>query len=489
MPAAPSIPASPRRPYLALKHRDFRHLWAAQLVSLTGSQMQTVAINWHVYLLTGSPLALGLVGLTRALPIIVFSLIGGVVADRRDRRRVMFCTQLAMTAIALTLGLLTFAGHDRVGWLYALNILSATAVSFDGPARQALVPRLVPREDLPGALSLNLTAFHTAMIGGPALAGLLIAGGGALLAPHLPPAPTPAHTSAAPALPAGPRAGPGLSGAEVHAATEGLAWIYALNALSFVATLISLATMHPDRGRVTGGGFVAAPPLVALKDGLRFVFTTPLMVWTMGLDFFATLFSGASTLLPLFADRVLGVGPVGYGLLASGPALGALLGSIYTSLRPLPRAQGRVLLWSVTAYGLATVTWGLSRHVVLTFAALAAAGLADLVSTVIRQTLRQVMTPDELRGRMTAVNAIFFMGGPQLGEAEAGLVADLVRRAATSAAIGASIPVATVLGVTVSVVSGGVATLIATAVVAAATPLVRNYDIYTHLHGEPHPPP
>src|ERR1043165_6579562 len=166
-----------RRPYHALQHRDFRRMWAAQLVSLTGSQMQVVAINWHVYLLTRSPLALGFVGLTRVVPIIVFSLWGGIVADRRDRRWIMFWAQSGMTLVALALFALTATGHETLWLIYLFNALSAAAVAFDSPARQALVPRLVPARDLPGALSLNLTMFHAAMIGGPALAGVLIAGG------------------------------------------------------------------------------------------------------------------------------------------------------------------------------------------------------------------------------------------------------------------------------------------------------------------------
>src|SRR5437867_2554358 len=197
-----------RRPYFALRHRDFRSLWTAQLVSLTGSQMQVVAINWHVYLLTRSPLALGFVGMTRVVPIIVFSLWGGILADRHDRRRVMIATQTAMTHVAAGLATLTFARRDTVWLIYALNALSAAAVAFDGPARQSLVPRLVPREDLPGALSLNLTVFHASMIGGPALAGLLIAGTGAVLAPG---GATPEHLL-------------GLA-TDVSQHTQGLAWI------------------------------------------------------------------------------------------------------------------------------------------------------------------------------------------------------------------------------------------------------------------------
>ena len=168
--------ASARRPYYALRHRDYRRLVAGQLFSLIGSQMQVVGINWHIYLLTRSPLALGFVGLTRVVPIIAFSLWGGVVADRYDRRRVMVSTQLGMTAVALALAGLTFAHRETLWLLYGLNFLCAAAGAFDGPARNALLPRLVPAAELAGALSLNFSAFQTAMIGGPAIAGLILAG-------------------------------------------------------------------------------------------------------------------------------------------------------------------------------------------------------------------------------------------------------------------------------------------------------------------------
>ncbi len=426
------------RPYTALRHRDFRWLWLSQFVSQTGSQMQVVAINWHIYLLTHSALALGFVGLTRVVPIILFSLWGGIVADRRDRRSVMLATQSAMAVVSLGLAFLAARGHTAVWAIYALNAIHAAATAFDNPARQALVPRLVPREDLPGALSLNLTMFHLAMIGGPGLAGLLIAGHAALLSPmgHPPP------TSAA--------------GAD----TEALALIYLLNAISFLGVLLALMTMHTS-GRAEVTDTLRESPVESLRSGLRFVFTTPIMVWTMALDFFATFFSGAMSLLPIVADQILGVGPGGYGWLVAAPALGAVAGSIYTTLRPLPHERGKVLLWAVAAYGVATIVFGLSRSFLLTFAALAATGLADVVSTVIRQIIRQLITPDALRGRMTSVNMIFFMGGPQLGELEAGVVASVFASAA--------------LGVTVSVVSGGVATLAAAAYVASATPVVRRH--------------
>jgi len=425
------------RPYAALRHRDFRRLVLGQLFSATGSQMQVVAINWHVYLLTRSALALGFVGLTRVVPIVIFSLWGGVLADRLDRRKLMTATQSAMTVVALMLAAVTFLHRESLWVLYALNALSASAVAFDGPSRNALLPRLVPPEELSGALSLNFSVFQASMIAGPALSGLIIAGSGAGLLPHGP-------------LPPG-----------VHIHTTGLAWIYFLNAISFLGVIAALVTMHTS-GKVVEKSGAPARPLRALKEGLRFVFTTPLIVWTMALDFLATFFSGAMSLLPIFADQILKVGASGYGLLASAPALGALTGSLLTSLRPLPSKQGRVFLWSVATYGAATIVFGLSRSFLLTVAALAATGFADAISTVIRQTLRQLITPDELRGRMTSVNMIFFLGGPQLGEVEAGVVASL-------------------FGATVSVVSGGLATLVIVGLIAWRARALRRYDQHEAL--------
>jgi len=414
------------RPYLSLRHRDFRWLWGAQLISLTGSQMQAAAIDWHVYLLTGSPLALGMVGLSRVIPIVSLSLLGGVVADRYDRKRVMLVTQLTMTTVAALLGFLTLTHHETLYTLYLLTGMTSAAGSFDNPARQALVPRLVPREDLPGALAMNLTMFHAGMIVGPALAGVLIASAGE--------------------------------------GTQGLAWIYLTNAASFLAVVTTLLTMRAS-GKVESTGAALESPMRSLRQGLHFVFSTPVMVWSMVLDFAATFFSGANALLPIFADQVLKVGAVGFGWLRAAPALGALVGSLYTSLKPIPARQGRVFLWAVAAYGFATVVFGLSRSYALTFSALAATGLADLVSTVVRQIVRQTITPDAMRGRMTSVNMIFFMGGPQLGELEAGLLASLF----ASAAIGAS----------VSVVSGGVATLLVVGLVAWRGKVIRDYDSRT----------
>jgi MFS family permease len=433
----PSRRASPA-PYLALRHRDYRRLVWGYLVSGTGSQMQSVAINWHVYLLTRSPLALGFVGLSRVIPIVVFSLWGGVLADRLDRRKLMIVTQSVMTAVAALLAVMTFTHRESLWLLYAMTACSSGAGAFDAPARQALIPRLVPDEDLHGALSLNFAVFQAGMIAGPALAGWIIAGHALV-----PGAAAPAgHPAAA-------------------ASTGGLAWIYLVNALSFLAVIYALATMHisgAPAAALEAGRRAAAD----LREGLRFVFRTPLIVWTMGVDFLATFFAGAMSLLPIFADQVLKVGATGYGFLVSAPAVGALVGSLILSLRPMPPRQGRVFLWAVTAYGVATVVFGLSRSFPLTLVALALTGTADAISTVIRQTIRQLSTPDALRGRMTSVNMIFFMGGPQLGELEAGWLASRFASAA--------------FGVTVSVVSGGAATILVAIFVAALAPVIRNYD-------------
>ncbi|MEO8056405.1 MAG: MFS transporter [Acidobacteriota bacterium] len=423
----------PPRPYDALKHRDFRRLAITQVLSLVGSQMQNVAIDWHVWVLTRSPLALGLVGLVRVVPIVTLSLVGGLVADRHDRRRVMLATQSAMTLVALALGAVTLLGRDSVGLVYALTALTSAAGAFDNPARQSLVPRLVPERDLPGALAILLSAFQLAAVGGPALTGLILA----------------FSTHAAPAAGSAP------------AHTAGLALVYFLNAASFAGVIVTLATLRAS-GRVERAEGAAEHPIESLREGLRFVFTTPILVWTMTLDFFATFFAGSMSLLPIFADRILLVGPAGYGWLRAAPGIGALVSSLWTSVVGLPRRQGRVFLWAVAAYGAVTIVFGLSRSFALTFAALAFVGLTDTISTVVRQTVRQLVTPDALRGRMTGVNMIFFMGGPQLGELEAGFVASLF----ASAAAGASF----------AVVSGGVGTILVAAFVAWRARDVRDYE-------------
>jgi MFS family permease len=390
-----------RASFPALRHRDFRLLWIGQLISVTGSQMQIVAINWHVYLLTKSPLALGGVGLVRVLPIVLCSLVGGVVADAVNRKRLMLVSQSVMLVSAALLALLTATGLASLWPIYLLTAIGSAAVAFDNPARQAMLPTLVPSEDFPNAVSLGIVVFNSATIVGPALAGLLLS-------------------------------------------VRGPALIYAVNAVSFVAVIIALLLIRAS-GRAEVGKGVAQMNLGALRDGLRFVWRTPIIVQTMTLDFIATFFASATALLPIFAAEILNVGARGLGLLAAAPGAGSIVTGLLIARFGAMRKQGKAVLISVAIYGAATIVFGWSRWFWLSLVMLAITGAADTVSTVLRQTIRQLVTPDHLRGRMTSVNMIFFMGGPQLGELEAGVVAALI-------------------GAPLSVVTGGVGCLIAVAV-------------------------
>ena len=408
-------------PFKALQHRNFRLIWIGQLVSMAGSMMQSAAILWHVSVLVEPGrrgLALGLVGLVRVVPIVVFSLIAGVVADAHDRRRLMLVTQTGMAVSAALLSWVAFAGVRAVWPIYALAAVGAAFGTFDNPARQALIPTLVPVEDLPNAISLNAIMFQTASVVGPAAGGVLIGG-------------------------------------------LGIGWAYAFNAVSFLCVIAAVLLMRDVSGNPEGSA--GRISLAAAIEGLRFVFKTPLIRSTMLLDFFATFFASATALLPIFAQDILHVGARGYGVLSAAPSVGAILASL-AMVRLVDRIErrGSVLLWAIAFYGLATVVFGFSRLFVLSFVCLAITGAADTVSMVIRNLVRQLVTPDHIRGRMTSVNMIFFMGGPQLGELEAGLVASA-------------------WGPVVSVATGGLGCLLVTALVAARTPQLRDYRASVHL--------
>ena len=401
--------------FAALRHRDFRLLWLGQIVSVTGSQMQFVAINWHVYLLTKSAFALGLVGLFRGVPIILCSLAGGVVADAIDRKRLMMVTQTVMLASAALLTAGTLKGFESVWPIYVLSAIASAATAFDTPARQALMPTLVPIEDFPNAVSLAVIVFNVATIAGPAIAGFLLA-----------------------------ESGPAI--------------IYGINALSFLAVIAALVAM-----RATGQPDLQterkdALSFAALKEGLSFVWHTPIIVQTMTLDFVATFFASATLLLPIFAQERLHVGARGYGFLAAAPAIGSVLTALVMARLGTLRRQGRLVVASVAVFGVATAAFGVSTIYWVSLLMLAITGAADTVSTVLRQTIRQLVTPNHLRGRMTSINMMFFMGGPQLGELEAGVVAGFI-------------------GAPLSVVIGGLGSLISAAVAAVKSKSLMKFEI------------
>ena len=401
--------------FTALQHRNFRLLWLGQLVSFSGSMMQQAAILWHVSLLVPADrrgLALGIVGLVRVGPIVVFSLLSGVAADALDRRRLMMVTQMSSALVAAGLAVLAFSGAASVWHVYLLAALGAAAGAFDGPARQALIPTLVPRDHLANALSLNQIMFQTASVLGPSIGGLLIA-------------------------------------------SLGIGWAYLFNAVSFLFVLAALVSMRDvpiiDASERADASFAAA------REGIRFVFSSPIIRATMLLDFAATFFASATALLPIFAQDVLHVGARGYGWLYAAPSVGSLFaGALMVRIVDRIERRGAVLLWAIGVYGVATIAFGLSTVFWLTFGCLAITGAADTVSTVLRAIIRQLTTPDRLRGRMTSINMVFFMGGPQLGELEAGLVANWK-------------------GAPFSVLVGGVGTLIAAITVAASVPALRHY--------------
>jgi MFS family permease len=399
-----------------LRHRNFRLIWIGLLLSFTGSFMQNAALLWNVSLLVPADrkgLALGIVGLVRVVPIVIFSMISGVVADASDRRKLMLLTQSGSAVVALGLAWLAFSGNTSVWPVYALAALSSAVGAFDLPARQSLVPNLVPRDDLPNAISLNAIMQQTSQVLGPALGGIVIA-------------------------------------------SANVGWAYMINAISFAAVIVALLLMRDVPGRPEQHGNDAVSWQAAL-EGLRFVFRSPLIRSTMLLDFFATFFSSATALLPIFAQDILKVGATGYGWLYAAPAVGAtMMSAAMVLLTSRINRRGPVLLWAVGLYGLATVIFGFSRSFWITFSALALTGVADTVSMVIRNIVRQLETPDRLRGRMIGVNMVFFVGGPQLGELEAGAVANW-------------------LGAPFSVVSGGLGCMLAVAWLAAATPELRRY--------------
>jgi MFS family permease len=408
-----------RQSIVALQHRNFRLIWIGLLVSFTGSMMQNAALLWHVSLLVAPDrkgLALGLVGLVKVVPVVIFSMMAGVVADAWDRRKLMLFTQTAATFVALGLAAIAFCDVRQVWLIYVLAALGSAVGSFDLPARNALVPTLVPREHLPNAISLNTIMFQTASVVGPSLGGILIA-------------------------------------------ISNVGWVYVANAVSFLSVIAALLMMRdmPERQPVEPGEGRDDVSWHAAVEGLRFVFRAPLIRSTMLLDFFATFFSSAMALLPIFAQDILRVGAQGYGWLYAAPAAGAVvMSAIMVPMTERIQRRGPTLLWAVGGYGLATVVFGLSRSFWLTFFCLAMTGATDTVSMIIRNVIRQLETPDRLRGRMTGVNMVFFMGGPQLGELEAGTVANW-------------------FGAPLSVISGGVGCVVATAWVAATTPALRRY--------------
>lgn len=389
----------------------YRRIVAGDAVSVIGTQVTAVAVPIQVYDLTGSAAAVGLVGLAGLVPLVVFGLYGGAIADAFDRRRLVLLATLGQLLLAVVLVAQAVADLRSTLLLYAVVAGQSALFAIDSPARQAFVPRLLPVELLPAANAIKQVEFNLGVTLGPLLAGVLVA-----------------------------RAG-------YEAA-------YVLDALSFLAVLLAvrgLPAMPPD-----GGGRRAGTASVV--EGLRFLLTQPVLLWTFVADIIAMVLAMPRALFPALAQDVFGGGPQTAGALYSALAVGALLGGVFSGWLGRVRRQGRAVLLAIVAWGAAVAAFGLTDSLPLALVLLAAAGLADMVSAVFRTAVLQAAAPDEMRGRLGGVFIVVVAGGPRLGDARAGGGAELV-------------------GLQGAVVSGGLAVMGLTALVGAAAPALRRYTV------------
>ena len=362
------------------RDRDYRWLWSGQVVSGIGNQITRIALPYQVYVLTGSTLAIAALTLVQLIPILVFALGAGSLADVVDRRRLLILTQLGLASCSAALVILAGSAAPALGALFAVAFMAASLSSVDQPARASSIPRLVPLERLPSAIALNQLNFQMASIVGPAVGGLLIA-------------------------------------------TVGLQGAYVVDLLSFGASLVALAVIAPIPPLIDA----ARPGLAAIREGLRFVRERRAILGSFVIDLNAMIFGMPTSLFPVLALDVFQTGPAGFGLLAAAPAFGAFFGALLSGWVARVHRTGRAILWSVVAWGTAIAAFGLATFSFpLALVLLAGAGAADVLSAVFRSTLLQSETPDALRGRVTSVHVLVVTSGPRLGDIEAALVASLV---------------------------------------------------------------
>jgi MFS family permease len=405
--------AAAHDPYAALRSPDYRRLLTGNVLSALGSTMQSVAVDWELYERTHSPAAIGLVGLVQFLPVFFLALPAGHAADRFSRKRLLLLAQTLMTLASIGLAVVSYTASP-VPLVYALLFLVGVARAISAPARWSLLPQLIPPSALTNAVTWNSSGWQVASMAGPPLGGLLIATMGRAM------------------------------------------WVYALTAVCCAVCGGLVAGIRPrpiERSK---------EPLTlrSLLAGVRFVFRTRLILATITLDLFAVLLGGATALLPFYANDILQIGPSGLGRLRAAPSIGALVMALALAHMPPFRRAGRALLVSVAGFGLATIVFGLSTDANLSFIMLALTGALDNVSIVVRGTLVQTLTPEEMRGRVSAVNSIFIVSSNDLGSFESGITADLFGR------IGFYGPVA-------SVVFGGIGSILVVLWVALKWPEVR----------------
>lgn len=369
-----AIDVSPLR-----ESREYRGLFFGELVSTVGTQLTSVAVPIQVYDITGSSLAVGLLGFASLVPLVVFGLIGGAIADAMDRRKLLLITNSLLAVVTGLLFLQAALDLRQVWLLYVLIACQAGLFAVDAPARRAIIPRLLPDRQIPAATALSQVLFNLATVVGPLLAGVMIA-------------------------------------------TLGFAWAYGLDAVSFAAALVAVVRLRPVPP--LGGGTAAG--IGSVMEGLRFLRTQPVVLMTFAVDVNAMVFGMPRALFPALAMGRFGGGPESVGLLYAAPAFGALLGALLGGWFGRVRRQGLAVLVAVAAWGLAIVGFGLSTAMWLAVLMLAIAGAADMVSAVFRNSILQVATPDAMRGRLNGVFIAVVAGGPRLGDVEAGAVAAAV---------------------------------------------------------------
>lgn len=392
--------------WVVLRNRNYALLFWGQLISAAGTQMQVVAVAWQVYLLTHSALALGLIGLFQAIPRLLFSLVGGVFADVFDRRKMLLIIEITMASTSAILALCTIFHVINMFIIYTVVLVAASVSAFEFPTRQAVIPTLVPREQMPDAMSLSMVMMQLTFVIGPTLGGFLIA-------------------------------------------WWGVANTYWIDVISYFVVIGSLLLMVIPRVPVE---IRAQAGVGALMDGMRFLRAHPIILAVLSLDFFATFFGSPRALLPVFASDILHIGPQGLGILLAATSIGAVSLTPFTGRISRISRQGLAIALAIIGWGICIVAFGFSSGPLwLSVLFLAGAGAADMISMILRGLVVQLTTPDEYRGRMSAVNAMFVIGGPMLGQFESGVVAGIVSPQ-------------------FSVVSGGVACILATLAIAACVP-------------------
>ena len=362
----------------AFRHRDFSLFWTGAVLSQIGNQFTVVAMAWQIYELTDSPLQIGLLGLGRALPQISLALVGGVLADAIDRRRLLMSVQLIQLGVGVGLTVLTFADAITPSLLFGSAVLLSFGAALENPPRQAIVPSLVPAADLSSAVALNTTQRSIGLILGPSLAGVVLT-----------------------------LSGPGLC--------------YLLDSVSWLVMLLALALI---RTRPAQRQRIAIMSIESMLAGAKFVLRQRVIFPFMLLDFGATLFGAPVALFPIFARDIFEVGPLGLGLMYAAPAVGAIITGVIMSSRPQIREAGRWVIIGVLFFGICLVLFAIVPFFWLALLFLAGTGVGNTISSVLRGTANQILTPDHLRGRMSSINSAFVMGGPQLGQFRSGVVAD-----------------------------------------------------------------